>query len=214
MFGELAELQLNKKIIAGIVERLKELIADIERAEADLPIASGASGWRRATCRDLHKQASGLHPCSGCSLKRKLGLTIEPSSERSRTRIIAAAPKRDRDAVEIAASPPRPKQHRACDAIRSRRARDRTERAAELMQANLRLVVSLARRRTPTAVCQFLDLDPGGQHRPDEGDREVRLQARLQAVDLRDLVDPPADHPRDLGSGAHHSHSRAHASRT
>ena len=37
--------------------------------------------------------------------------------------------------------------------------------------------------------------DPGGQHRPDEGGRQVRVPPRLQVLDLRHLVDPPGDHP-------------------
>ena len=37
---------------------------------------------------------------------------------------------------------------------------------------------------------------PGGQPRPHPRGREVRLHARLQAFDLRDLVDPPGDLPR------------------
>ncbi len=52
--------------------------------------------------------------------------------------------------------------------------------------------------------------DPGGQHRPDEGGRQVRVQARLQVLDLRDLVDPPGDHPGHRRSGAHHPHPGAH----
>ena len=38
--------------------------------------------------------------------------------------------------------------------------------------------------------------DPGGQHRPDEGGRQVRVPPRLQVLDLRHLVDPAGDHPR------------------
>ena len=38
--------------------------------------------------------------------------------------------------------------------------------------------------------------DPGGQPRPDPRGREVRLPHGLQALDLRDLVDPPGRHPR------------------
>ena len=37
--------------------------------------------------------------------------------------------------------------------------------------------------------------DPGRQHRPDEGGRQVRVPPRLQVLDLRDLVDPAGDHP-------------------
>ena len=38
--------------------------------------------------------------------------------------------------------------------------------------------------------------DPGRQPRPDPRGREVRLQDGLQALDLRDLVDPPGRHAR------------------
>ena len=38
---------------------------------------------------------------------------------------------------------------------------------------------------------------PGGQHRPDEGRGQVRVPARLQVLDLRDVVDPPGDHALD-----------------
>ena len=52
--------------------------------------------------------------------------------------------------------------------------------------------------------------DPGGEHRPDEGGRQVRVQARLQVLDLRHLVDSPGHHPRHRRSGAHHPHPGAH----
>ena len=52
--------------------------------------------------------------------------------------------------------------------------------------------------------------DPGGQHRPDEGRRQVRVPARLQVLDLRHLVDPPGDHPLDRRPGPHDPHPRAH----
>ena len=45
--------------------------------------------------------------------------------------------------------------------------------------------------------------DPGGQPRPHPRGREVRLQARLQALDVRDLVDPPVGHARDRRPGPH-----------
>ena len=45
--------------------------------------------------------------------------------------------------------------------------------------------------------------DPGGQPRPDPRGREVRLQAGLQAFDVRDLVDPPGGHPRARRPGPH-----------
>ena len=52
--------------------------------------------------------------------------------------------------------------------------------------------------------------DPGGQHRPDEGGREVRVPARLQVLDLRDVVDPPGDHALDRRPGADDPHPGPH----
>jgi hypothetical protein len=52
--------------------------------------------------------------------------------------------------------------------------------------------------------------DPGRQHRPDEGRREVRVPPRLQVLDLRDVVDPPGDHAFDRRPGAHDPHPGAH----
>ena len=51
---------------------------------------------------------------------------------------------------------------------------------------------------------------PGGQHRPHEGGREVRAPARLQVLDVRDVVDPPGDHARDRRPGADDPHPRPH----
>ena len=50
--------------------------------------------------------------------------------------------------------------------------------------------------------------DPGGQPRPDPRRREVRLHARLQALDLRDLVDPAGDLARARRAGPHDPPSR------
>ena len=50
----------------------------------------------------------------------------------------------------------------------------------------------------------------GGQHRPDEGGRQVRVPPRLQVLDLRHLVDSSGHHPRHRRSGPHHPHPGAH----
>jgi hypothetical protein len=52
--------------------------------------------------------------------------------------------------------------------------------------------------------------DPGGQHGPHEGGREVRVPPGLQVLDLRHLVDPPGDHALDRGPGAHDPHPGPH----
>ena len=52
--------------------------------------------------------------------------------------------------------------------------------------------------------------DPGRQHRPDEGGRQVRVSARLQVFDLRHLVDSAGGQPLALRSVAYHPRARAH----
>ncbi len=51
---------------------------------------------------------------------------------------------------------------------------------------------------------------PGGQPRPDPRGGEVRLPARVQVLDLRDLVDPPGGHPGDRRQGPDHPHPGSH----
>ena len=52
--------------------------------------------------------------------------------------------------------------------------------------------------------------DPGRQHRPHEGRRQVRVPPRLQILDVRDVVDSPGDHALDRRPSAHDPHPRAH----
>ncbi len=52
--------------------------------------------------------------------------------------------------------------------------------------------------------------DSGRQHRPDARRRQIRVPARLQIFDLRDLVDPAGHHARHRRPVPHHSHSRSH----
>ena len=113
MFGELAELQLNKKIIAGIVERLKELIADIERAEADLADCERRAGLSPRDVRDLLKQIRSS-PAKERMITKKLGLSRAELEELDRITLaarkrIATLAARGHTSVE--------EQHRACDAI-------------------------------------------------------------------------------------------------
>src|SRR5207248_808693 len=51
--------------------------------------------------------------------------------------------------------------------------------------------------------------DPGGQPRPDPRGREVRLPDGLQALDVRDLVDPPGRDPRARRPGPDDPASRS-----
>src|SRR5207245_6989019 len=52
--------------------------------------------------------------------------------------------------------------------------------------------------------------DPGRDARPDPRRREVRLAARLQVLDLRDLVDPPGGRAGARRQGADDPNAGAH----
>jgi len=61
---------------------------------------------------------------------------------------------------------------------------ERTQAKKEMIEANVRLVISIA--------------------------KQVRLPQGLQVLDLCDLVDPSGDHPRDCRPGTHHPRAGAH----
>ena len=59
----------------------------------------------------------------------------------------------------------------------------------EMVEANLRLSVISAKKYTNCGPCSS-GFDPGRQHRPDEGGRQVRIPPAATSFDLCHLVDP------------------------
>ena len=116
-----------------------------------------------------------------------------PDGARDDDRRAAALPARDRAASAAHGC----RRGRALQADRARRhggeaADDRVEPAAR----------RLDREELPQPGPALPRSDPGGHVRPDPRRREVRVAARAQVLDLRDLVDPPGGRPRDRRQGA------------